>query len=604
MGVLTYKYGLLDPIDWDRDCHEQLFLMNSLWNALVEIEHGQRERYRSIVNADTEIMPLQQRIDAITAERDGLIAQRNKRRQQARARLDLSEISARLKELSAERKALAAERREIAARIRERIKPLAERLHAERVEAVKQARNASGLWWGNYNAICGDYETARSRAMRDGTELRFHRFTGEGRFTVQIVGGATVEEILSGTKQVAIDLTPQPVPGKNSIPRPGKKRPRLKLAIYTRDRQARTLAFPLIYDRPLPEAARVQEVTVTRRQIATHWRHEVVFTLRVADPAPVNSSEKKCAVNVGFRKIDDALRIATIIDQSGIRHVELSENWMTAMDDVDEIQSARKKSLNEICTKMREAWSARPLPAPDFDERLSNLVHSDKRGAGSLAAVVIAWREHAMWWPEMLYYAEAWRLYDKKQFEIEANKRDHLNAARRERYRLLARSLAQNYGEIRLGKIELRRLAEIQSRDGTENELHKLARKNRTRAALYNLQREILWQAKKSGALVKAIDGPFTATCHACGERCAVAEPLMHKCEHCAVTWDQDDNAVRNIFAADRERFGDGGNGRQRSHDKNQGVSGDPGGNGSDSSARREGFAQSSLQGPEISPDL
>lgn len=598
MATIVYKYGLLDPIDWGEDCREQLFLMNRLWNQLVEIEHGQRAQYRAIVNADDEIAPIQRRIDALNAERERLVTERNQRRQQARAKLDMTEIKVRLKEISAERKDLAAERKEIAARIKERIKPLADKLHAERVEAVKKARNAAGLWWGNYNAVCGDYETARSRAMKDGTELKFHRFTGEGRFTVQVIGGATVNEIFAGAKQVAIDLTPQPVPGKNGAPRPGKKRPRLAITIYTAERKPRVLTFPLIYDRPLPADARVQEVTVTRRRLGTKWRHEAVFLLRTSDAAPpVHASERRCAVNLGFRKSGDALRIMTIMDDSEIRHHDLSENWLLAMDDIDAIRSARDKLLNEICASLREKWGLRPQPAPEFCERLEGLIHSDKRGAASLAAVVLAWRnEHKEWWPEILEQAEAWRRFDKRQLEIEANKRDHLHASRREQYRLLARSLAQTYGEIRLGKMELRRLAETESRDGEENELHKLARKNRTRAALYSLQQEILWQAKKSGAGVKFISGPFTSTCNACAGRSAVGAPLVHRCEHCGASWDQDDNAVKNIFGADRERFDGGEDSGERSHEENQRDSGKHGTAGNGARTENERFAQIGLE--------
>lgn len=57
MATLAHQYGLLDPIDWAPDCHEQLWLMNRLWNALVELEHKQRERFRGLIGAD-EAWPL------------------------------------------------------------------------------------------------------------------------------------------------------------------------------------------------------------------------------------------------------------------------------------------------------------------------------------------------------------------------------------------------------------------------------------------------------------------------------------------------------------------------------------------------------------------
>ena len=44
---------------------------------------------------------------------------------------------------------------------------------------------------GHYNAVLASDETARVRAMKEGADLKFHSFDGQGRFTNQIQGGAT-----------------------------------------------------------------------------------------------------------------------------------------------------------------------------------------------------------------------------------------------------------------------------------------------------------------------------------------------------------------------------------------------------------------------------
>src|SRR2546426_945321 len=47
--IVVRQYGLLPPTDWGEDCHEQLFLMNRLWNRLVEIEQEHIKEYRQLM---------------------------------------------------------------------------------------------------------------------------------------------------------------------------------------------------------------------------------------------------------------------------------------------------------------------------------------------------------------------------------------------------------------------------------------------------------------------------------------------------------------------------------------------------------------------------
>ncbi len=572
MSTIAYQYGLLDPLDWAQDCHEHLWLQNKLWNTLVEIERAHREKYRAIVGSNVEVAQVQVQIDAIKARQLELREQRKLMRKQARAKAATPGIDEELRELSRHIQPLIEAVKPLRKTAKEGLREQIKALDSERFNAVKVARNASGLWWGNYNAVCASYEAARSKAMRDNAELKFHGFRGEGRFTSQLIGGASVEQICAGHSQVHIDLRDQPVPDRHGQLRPGKHRPRLAITVYTDDsgeqKRRRLLTFPIIYDRPLPLDCRIQQVVVTRRKLGTRYRYAVVFTCRIPDaPLRVSASAKRCGINLGFRQHADGLRVATIADAEGVRAVCLSPQWVASMDDVEAIQQRRDGMLNEISAVMKAQWPSRPAELPEeIATRLQNLVNAPKFGAAKLAALVLRWREHEVW-TQMRERLETWRKQDKHWLEIQDNQRDKLWMHRREVYRLLARSLAQEYGEIRIGKVQLKQLARLEHADGADNELHQRARRNRGRASLYSLQSEIAQQAAKSGAAVVSIDPPYSSICHRCAGSCVVGADLMHVCEHCSAVWDQDENAALNIFAAARERSSGALTTGQRSQD-------------------------------------
>ena len=593
-----YRYRLLDPLDWDNDCREHLWLQTALWNSLVTVEHTYREGRRRILAGEAVAAGISARIDKLQAEQRDLRAQRRALRQSARQKVRTESIDERLWQLSREIQPLAAlgKAASICARRHESVREELKTLDAQRFEAVKQACQGSGLWWCNANAVWRSYQSARSRAMREHTHLRYHGFYGEGRFRVQIIHGASVAKVLAGEcSQLSIDLQEQSVPWRPNKPpraprvsvrgrpigvlraRIARKQPaRFTLTIYTRGRegqkQRRRLTFPLIYDRPLPAEARIQEAVVTRRRVGTRFRHHVVFLLRMPEkPLPVSSSTHSCGINLGFRvRADGNLRVAVLADENGTREYVLPVKWMRLMDELGTLQQSRDHYFDDTVAGLRAEWPRRPPDTPsELAERVGKLLCTPKFGAGKLAMTLFGWDEH--YWPEMRERLESWRRQDKGWFEIQANQRERLCANRRETYRLLAREIVASYRRVKLGEIRLGELAQLEQADGSTTELHQRARRNRHRAALYQLRLELCHQANKVGATVISVSGGFTLQCHACRERCAVTDDLMHCCEHCGVLWDQDVNAACNILSAEpREREDDSSRTGERSLLENQ----------------------------------
>jgi transposase len=106
-----------------------------------------------------------------------------------------------------------------------------------------------------------------------------------------------------------------------------------------------------------------------------------------------------------------------------------------------------------------------------------------------------------------------------------------------------------SYGTIAVGRIDLRRIADLRREWDDGPRLHPSARWRRQQAALSSLVAECRNQCEKSGTDLKFCRGPFTRTCFGCGARQSVSDSaLLHRCSECSGVWDQDENAARNIL--------------------------------------------------------
>ena len=267
MPVIIREYGLLPPLNWDSDCQEHLWLMKKFWNRLVEIERAHREKYRAIIGADAGVTAVNQKIGAIKERIRDLDAQRKEARKVHRSRkgshTEFFDLELNL--AKEEMRAFIAQAKEARAAAKERIKGFTTHLESERREAVKKAYQESGLFWSNYTGVMDSYNVARKLAMRKGTELRFHRFDGSGRFRNQIKGGMSTDRLLAGShSQASIKIVSNSefaaLAGKNPpagmLQSAGSRQDQrlyglLTITVYTgRDQEGkrfrRNLAFPII----------------------------------------------------------------------------------------------------------------------------------------------------------------------------------------------------------------------------------------------------------------------------------------------------------------------------------------------------------------------
>ncbi len=577
--VLCYAYGLLAPQPrtlehrqgWDDDCLMELRKQQRLWNSLVSIHLAERAEYLQVLSSNSEVAALEAQIREREERGEALFAARATLRREARKRVPTPELDAQIASVWAEIKPLAVLLKGARAKARSLLKAELDAINDRHSDRQFVLRNNSGLWWSNYNAICDSYDVAHRRAKKTGDQLRFRPFRGEGRFTCQIQEQpTTVAEIFAGKCAVVkMDAIGDEVFDKRLHRRSERRRltrSQLSITVYTEEGAFRRwLTFPCVYHRPLPTQARIKQVVITRRKLATKYRYRAVFTCSSAAVAIPPQASGSCGIHLGFRvrKVTDAqgrsstvLRVATVAFEDGsFEYLDLPQRWLRCMDHVEELHALRDQDLNAVMEPFREFLKQEKLPE-ELDVWARSLVRAPKCAAARLAAFVLKWRAQypdvetdAL--PEALARLERWRARDYDRYEEEGNLRDNLRMHRRELYRLFAFNIASSRASlIGLGKLSLKDdIVPLVQPDGEENDLPKPVRANRTRAALYVLKQELAHQAAKRGATIREIDAAITRTCHECHHQTSIdATDVMQTCDVCYAVFDQDENAASNTL--------------------------------------------------------
>lgn len=562
MTIIARAYGLGEPFDWGPDCDAELWRQRRLWNTLVAIHEESRDAYQALLAEDPEVAELTAERDHLKAECASLDIERKKARTAARGKAKTPELDARIREATAALAGVSARLREAKTRSKAARHAQVEALNAKHLQDVKDARNASGLFWCNYNAVCQSYQVARSRIMKTpGAELRLQhagddpeRYRGDGRITQQLPGGLGVDALFAGRSiQVRVDpIARQKFRIASRSERDRQCRSVLTIGVYARARgDYRTVRFPIMMHRPLPDNGVIKMVTVTRRKLASSYRWQAVFTIDV--PA---ASANAVAVDLGWRRIaDQGLRVATVLaaGDAAPTHVMLPERWRTGWDHIDSLYSERVKDANETFTFLRGLpWHTAPATLQALWTKLSDGQRERQTKAsflgspGLMASLSLAWRAED-WRPVDRDELESWRKRDKRAWLESANLRDKLRGVRTQTYRNAARDIVAGRDTIILEEFDLAEAAVV---DG--NPLHRAQRRNRVLACVHELRHWIRHAASKSGAKIVTHRGVSTWLCSECGADIGPRRPeeLWQSCPSCNARWDQDENACRNMLAA------------------------------------------------------
>jgi hypothetical protein len=553
LDVVVRQYGLLPPTDWGPDCEEELLRMTQLWNDLVQIEAAYRKQYQAMIADAPGLSAINEEIATLLETQKARVAERKALRTGKPKKFQTPELDQMIREVSLEivrRKEAAGQ---LAKAFREQLRDRLRLLEAKRRTEVKVARQGSGLWWGNYNSVVKAFERGRHAALRSGGEMQSKRHDDSGRFTNQIQGGVHITDLFDG-RHSQVCLVPLPKEAWSHPSRGERRRLQrtfLTATVFTREGERRTVTWPMVMHREIPADCLIKEVVVTRRRVGTRWRWQAVFTCtrpaQIVSPPPFGCS---VAINVGWRRVPEGIRVATILrkDSAKPEFIVLPESIVGSFSLIDDIRSRRDKQRSEIVSWLKTLdWS-------DAPEKLKELIAEIWRvpyvTGGQLASFSIAWRMYQDWCPSEFLRLENWRVEDKKLLLWEANQREKSIGRRRDLYRKVAREIVKDASKLILNDLDIAKMSRLNLALGQSNPLPAAARRYRTVAAPSQLRNWIQIQARKAGVLLVFSKKAATWICHACGvvNKAAQPEALEYRCVHCNAVWDQDVNACQTML--------------------------------------------------------
>lgn len=563
MPSRNYQYGLRRPTTNADLVHEQMYNAHRYRNQLVEIELRRREATDAAMR---ELCPglleTEQAIADCQLQVDAELARLQERRRQERSRKPRSP------ELTALRSTLRTLRR-TRADIRATYFRRLETQHALQAiteqsnAAVRAARAACGCYWGTYLLVEQAADAFRKRAPP-----RFAGYRGNGRIGVQLQGGADWEDLLAGNDtRLQIEHTPQTEPrfaqDGTELPMPGPRRQAkqytVRIRIGSDGRSPIWASFPLILHRHPPAGSQVKWAVVSRRIVAGQERWKLTLTLDVPTAAAQRPTATTglAAIDVGYRLLPDgSLRVAYLQDTDGREDdLRIPAGKVGEWRKVDDIQSIRDQAHNEARAALRE-WMQAHTP-PEWLREATTTMHAWRR-LSRLSQLVRVWGDTRFEGDvEIFETLEAWRRRERHLWLYQENLRDQLIAWRKDWYRNIAADLRQRYRTLAIEKLDLRELHDVQ-RPQDEQEVRSTIRWAARTANLSRFRQCLL----ESGCAVLELDpANTTAQCHACHELCNwdQAAQIRHTCEHCGATWDQDQNAARNLLASGQAELDAGG---------------------------------------------
>lgn len=547
----VYVYGCLSPTQGEEAMLTEMRRRNDYWNKLVEIEHEYRAKVReAIAVPDDPVAALRQERDAL---REEIKASRN--RNQTR-KVDVDKLKTRIAEIKAVLPQVVAETKEKRKAMTQANKETLDKLEKERQKKAKEARKASGLYWCNYDSVEKVYNTARQRAMREGKNLKFHRWTGEGKLSLRWQQGLPVEQVFSSNNTM-LQIDPVPVEAWESPVRSIRRkaaRTVVRFRICSDETRRPVWAeFPCVLHRPLPFDEEIRSAEIIRERAGNSYRYKLAVTVtntqnRVSLPRPKTA----IAIDLGWRLVQDGLRVAYWVDTEGEEgEVILPARDLAAFDQVEQLRSWIDEHFN-AAKEVLTAWLASRSSVPDWLTEATKTL-AQWRSPSKITWLLQQWHENRF--PgdqEPVAYLEEWAKRNQHLYTWQANLRDKVKKRRREQYLIFAANLTRQYNYVFMENFDLRKVAKNkEAEEGMRQEKSKIHRVQHI-AAPSTLRLAIKNACERDGVKFQSVLAKHTTNiCSYCGhrEKWDTARWLYHTCPKCGTTYDQDVNAARNILS-------------------------------------------------------
>jgi len=545
---LVWSYGLHAPHEGAKIVEEQMRMAARYQNTLIQIERGRRAAVREIESQVGDLPKARAELEAARTETEEIAAAA--RRWRAKTRLKkLPESMADALKAAREKER---ELRRIWLSVRRAIastpamQDARDAIGERAKELYRSARAHCGVFWGTYLLI-EDAVTRSSRLPLYEGDLpydpRFVRYDGSGSVAVQLQGGLSVGDALSGT-DTRLRIQPpdrRAWSGRRSDRRRYGSTAELALRVGSNGRDPVWAKWILDMNRPVPQDATIKWAKVVRRKHGPHSRWELQLTLVVPDLAPIRASVGGAvAVDLGWRMVGDEIRVAGWQDQHGTKgELRLDKETIRLLALPSTIRAERDVNLDRIRLALLW-WRACGGQGPWWLEDALDMM-PQWRSPARFARLLRTWQpfpgdELPKSWLE--WYVD---YIDAYAWEAETEVRRRSLLRRREIYRIFAAKLARSYDSLVLEKFDLREIARRKpvGQDAPENET---ARSNRVVVAPSEL-RLCLKNAARSRFrdCFELAAEDTTRKCPSCGvvrDRDA-KDSITLRCD-CGASWDQD----------------------------------------------------------------
>lgn len=581
----VYRYGLVPDhhrqMEPREEIEQQLRLGHQYRNQLVEIERERRDRYNALVAQYPSIMVIEQQMEPLQLELDQLIEGLKARRATARGRVRDPEVESRIADLKPQLRGL-----------REDLKAAKRQLHDDpQVEAIqewsyqanKEAYNASACAWGTKLKINDSMKNAGKGAPPD-----FRRYERCGMIAVQIQSspsdrskGCTTQRLLAGTDTRVRLFVSEEDPREAEL--------WLRIGTEEGGRNPTWATFGVVLHRPIPQGE-IKWVWVQRVQAESKgsWGHaddartwEVCFSLEsVAFDVPMKLMGPACALNFGFRKLDngrrqvrrhrvdrengnrhipytanhefDRLRVAFLVGTDGNRQEIMCQDIWTAIEWAAGRRSNRDLDFDRVKPQLID-WLATAVTPEWLQTRTRTL--PQWRSCASLNALMQYWRSNRFPGDESIYDTlYSWAQRDRHGRQHECGVRDRAYGRRLDRYRCVAHEIASRYSVIRVPRYNLAEMKRTSRVGEHESDLERVQRRQLNTAAIFEFVQALKLAASNTGARIEEFDvveHPVSITHHACGRTHGAdrAPSIMIHCPHCRIAFDQDANAAQNLLS-------------------------------------------------------
>ncbi len=525
MQFVIRTYGLLDPINWTDECESEMRLMTELWNKLLDLNERYILNYLSFISKDIDFTRALDEYDLLVS------------------------LTAQPFEITASKKRLAIAQKEAGKRMAAELRTL----ESERREAVKIARQNSGLWWGNYNAVVSSFERARSAAIRSGNTIRRRSADDNGRITNTLQGGADVDAIFDGS-QSQLSLRPLTGGAWSAASRGERRRLQrttLSATIFVRDGERRTVSWPMVMHRPIPPDCRVKKLTVTRRRVNSRWKWAASFlcTRLMEDIRSRPAFAKVAALDIGWRRVPEGLRVATLVTRDEPpSFINLPQDLLASFALIDELrarvriitlrgldllQGADTLAYEQPFRDMLREYQVMPEKKFVDLRKFCNEAFFMDQSKEEIGTELLDWRKE---FKRLTFWLE------NQQRKV-VSRRNHF-------YQNAAIDILKNLSEIVVNDLKLGEIAARKPMTTGATYFPNRAHHYRIVAATSELVRALKLQAAKRGVTFIKREADFPVGCPNCGSTCRKtrSDVMPQICNNCKTSFDQDVAAGQSLL--------------------------------------------------------